>query len=128
MASVRPARRPASWLAPAAPPEPPLVEAKVMLRRSWPETTLASSNIAAVPDSSARAPRPAASRWATTTRPPPGAPAWRATTVVRRRSPSIVSPSARELLTEKPSEIERNVAAISRASASSCTSPGRRCG
>ena len=69
-ASTGPVSRRARSRAPAAPPLPPLVETNVIVRRRRPPaTTRASSSIAAVPDSSARAPRPAASRWATTTIP-----------------------------------------------------------
>ena len=72
-----PARR-----APAAPPLPPLVETSVSVRSVWrPPKTRASSSSAAVPDSSASAGLPAASRCATTTIPGPG----RARAAWRRR-------------------------------------------
>ena len=54
-----------SWAAPASPPVPPLVETSTIVRCvSRAANTRASSSSAAVAESSARAPLPAASRWA----------------------------------------------------------------
>ena len=103
--------------APAAPPLPPLVETSVSVRRVWrgAPKMRASSSSAAVPDSSASARLPAASRCATTTIRSSIVPGRCAMTVRSDRRPSIVSPSRVTVRTRKPaSRISEEIVAASR--------------
>ena len=124
----------ASCRAPATPPVPPLVDTSVSVRCVWrPPNTRPSSTRAAVPDSSASALRPAASRCATTTIPGPGRPTRVATTDSSVRSPSIVSPWKRRTTTllqplPRLQNEPRKLRCTEAATPMSPASPGRRSG
>jgi hypothetical protein len=111
--------------APAAPPLPPLVETTVSVwRAATPPKMRVNSSRTAVPDSSASAPRPAASRCATTTICSSIVPGRRAMTVRRLWRPSIVLAWRCTVRTRKLAA--RICAAISAAMRLSASEPGRR--
>ena len=116
----------ASASAPDAPVEP-LVEASTIERR-WvsPERAWASSSSTAVPDASAVAGEPSASRWATTTIAPLVSPGRTPTTLTSVRRPSAVCASVSLLDTENPSDASTVPTCV--AIAASAGDPGRRFG
>ncbi len=117
----------ASRCAEASPAVPPLVDASTSVRPSVrPPSTRANSNSAAVPDSSARAPRPSASRCATTRTRRLEKPARSPTTVSSCLLPSAVWAVNERTPTRKP--FARSVAPTRCATSRSPAEPGRRRG
>src|SRR5439155_20784380 len=124
----------ANSAAPASPPLPPLVDTSTIVRWvSRAANTRASSSSAAVPDSSARALGPAASRWARiATGAALVAPGRSAITVLSVRWPSIVCALKLRLRTVKPPPAVPPTPSRSRATCAASRRsprlPGRLCG